>query len=235
MVAPANPGSILFGRTRQAILALTFLRPDESFYLREIVRRTGCGTGSVQRELKLLTECGILRRDRQRFFQANPKSPIYEPLKQLVIRTVGLGERLRNVLQPIAGQIAVAFIFGSFARGEPHETSDVDLLIVSRDDQFTLEQVTNLFRNEQEEIGREINPFLLTAEEWRTKFNARNPFIRRVESGEKLFLIGDQDELSGLAKERVAKTSYSNSARGVRPSRTGRSRSQKRKGKGARR
>jgi DNA-binding IclR family transcriptional regulator len=40
-----------------------FLRPDESFYLREVVRRTGCGTGSVQRGLKLLTNCGILRRD----------------------------------------------------------------------------------------------------------------------------------------------------------------------------
>lgn len=65
MVALVEPGGVLFGSTRQAILALTFLRPDESFYLREIVRRTGCGTGSVQRELALLTGCGILRRDRR--------------------------------------------------------------------------------------------------------------------------------------------------------------------------
>src|SRR5688500_18951710 len=84
MVAPMDPGSILFGSTRQAILAMMFLRPGESFYLREIVRRSGRGTGSVQRELKLLTECGILRRDRNRFYQANPDSPIYEPLKQIV-------------------------------------------------------------------------------------------------------------------------------------------------------
>jgi predicted nucleotidyltransferase len=152
-----------------------------------------------------------------------------------VIRTVGLGERLRNVLQPVSDPIAVAFIFGSFARGEPHEASDVDVLIISRDNQLTFEHVTNLFSGEQDQIGREINPFLLTADEWRTKYNARNPFIRRVESGEKLFLIGDQDELGRLAKERVAQGAFANSTRGVRPARTGRSGSQKRKGKGARR
>jgi len=76
MVALMEPGTILFGSTRQSILAMMFLRPGESFYLREIVRRSGRGTGSVQRELKLLTDCGILRRDRQRFYQANPDSPI---------------------------------------------------------------------------------------------------------------------------------------------------------------
>src|SRR5882762_7389687 len=105
-------GTVLFGSTRRAILAMMFLRPGESFYLREIVRRSGRGTGAVQRELKLLSECGILRRDRQRFYQANVDSPIYEPLKQLVIRTIGLGDRLRTALRGAAGEVAVAFIFG---------------------------------------------------------------------------------------------------------------------------
>src|SRR5579859_7292992 len=108
MVAPSDPGNILFGRTRQAILALTFLRPDESFYLREIVRRTGCGAGAVQRELRLLSVSGILRRDRHLFFQANPLSPVFEPLKQIVIRTVGLGERLHAALSSVEDQIALA-------------------------------------------------------------------------------------------------------------------------------
>src|SRR5579871_5315131 len=87
MVAPSHPGNVLFGRTRRAILSLTFLRPDETFYLREIIRRTGCATGAVQRELRLLTEAGILCRDRNRFFRANSASPVFEPLKQLVVKT----------------------------------------------------------------------------------------------------------------------------------------------------
>src|SRR5882724_1998814 len=141
MVALMDPGTILFGSTRQSILAMMFLRPGESFYLREIVRRSGRGTGSVQRELRLLTDCGILRRDRQRFYQANPDSPIYEPLKQIVIRTIGLGDRLRAALSGVAGEVVVAFIFGSFSRGEQHETSDVDVLVIARDDRLSIEQV----------------------------------------------------------------------------------------------
>src|SRR5688572_5731609 len=96
-----DAGPVLFGKARRAVLSLLFLRPDESFYLREIVRRTGSATGSVQRELQLLMQCGILRRDRHRFYQANSGSPIYEPLKQLVIRTIGLNERLRAALSPL--------------------------------------------------------------------------------------------------------------------------------------
>jgi len=231
MVAPSDPGNILFGRTRQAILALTFLRPDESFYLREIVRRTGCGAGAVQRELRLLTESGILRRDRNRFFQANPQSPVFEPLKQIVIRTVGLGERLRAALSDVEDRIATAFIFGSFARGEQHETSDVDLMVVSKDYRLSLDEITSVLRHEQAEIGREINPFVLTAVEWQNKWRSGNPFVRRVAGAEKVFLIGDADELKRLGEERMAQGALSYRAGGDRSSRPSRARSAKRKGK----
>jgi predicted nucleotidyltransferase len=232
MVAPSDPGAILFGSTRQAILALTFLRPDESFYLREIVRRTGCGTGAVQRELKLLTHCGILRCDQRRFFHANADSPVYEPLKQIVIRTIGLGERLRNVLHRLANHIVVAFIFGSFSRGEHHQTSDVDVLVITKDDQPTSEQIGFLLGGAQEQLGREINPFVLTARQWRLKWSTDNPFVHRVFNGEKLYLIGDDDELKRLAEKRVAQAASADPAARARSAGPGRSRSQKRKGQG---
>ena len=228
MVALIEAGTVLFGGTRQAILAMMFLRPGESFYLREIVRRTGRGTGSVQRELRLLTDCGILRRDRSRFYQANPNSPIYEPLKQIVVRTIGLGDRLRNVLNRVAGHVVVAFIFGSFSRGEQHEPSDVDVLVITRDQQLTVEQVNSLLRPEQEQIGREINPYVLTADEWRKKLRMGNPFVRRVLEGEKVFLMGDGDELKRLAEKRVAQGAPADAAGNRRPARSGRARPQKR-------
>jgi predicted nucleotidyltransferase len=234
MVAPVNPGAILFGSTRRAILSLTFLRPDESFYLREIVRRTGCGAGSVQRELKLLTASGILRRDRQRFFQANRDCPIYEALKQIVIRTVGLGERLGDRLRPVEDLIAIALIFGSFARGEPHDRSDVDLLVIAKDNRLSAERINELLEHEQEQLGREINPFVLTAREWRLKLRTGNAFVRRLLDGEKVYLIGDDDELKRLAEKRMAQAASAGEAGNHRPSRAGGPGSQKRQGKGTR-
>jgi predicted nucleotidyltransferase len=235
MVAITDPGDVLFGSTRQAILALTFLRPDESFYLREIVRRTGRGTGAVQRELKLLTDCGILVRDRQRFFRANAASPVFEPLKQIVIRTIGLGDQVLRALETVADQIAAAFIFGSFSRGQQHEGSDVDILVITRDNQLSPDRVNELLAAPQEQLGREINPVVLTATEWRRKWAQGNAFVQRLLDGDKIFLIGDADELERLAEKRMAQTSPAHAAGNHRSAGAGRARSQKRKSQRTRR
>lgn len=55
----------LFGKARRADLSLLYSHADESFYLRQIARTTGIGLGPVQRELKNLTDTGIIIRDVQ--------------------------------------------------------------------------------------------------------------------------------------------------------------------------
>ena len=57
--------SVLFGKTRRAVLALLLTNSQESFYLRQIVRSAGLGQGTVQRELQHLTEASILLRRQQ--------------------------------------------------------------------------------------------------------------------------------------------------------------------------
>src|SRR5207245_11164171 len=99
-------------------------------------------------------------RARRAVAQVNPDSPVFEPLMQLVVRTAGLADRLRNALDRVAADVAVAFLFGSFARGEHRRASDVDVMVVTRDERLTLEQVASLLRDEQASLGREINPFV---------------------------------------------------------------------------
>ncbi len=84
----SDPLVALFGKTRRSILALLFSRPDESFYLRKIFRLTGVSPGAGQRELKRLTEAGILVRNSAEgrvYFQSNPPCPIYAELKSLFL------------------------------------------------------------------------------------------------------------------------------------------------------
>src|SRR5258706_15201737 len=74
---------VLFGAYRRQILALLLLRPDETFYVREIARLTGVPAGSLHRELKLLTNAGLLLRTaaaNQIRHQVAPDCPIYEEL-----------------------------------------------------------------------------------------------------------------------------------------------------------
>ena len=104
----------LFSKTQQAVLGLLFTHVDESFHLREIVRRSGIGQGTVQRELKKLTAAGILTRDvrgRQIFFQFKLDYPIYQELHGLAIKTFGVAQKLAEALNDIADRIKIAFIY----------------------------------------------------------------------------------------------------------------------------
>src|SRR5204863_4901143 len=88
-------GAALFNKGRRELLALLFTHPDGSFYLRQIVRVLGIGQGVVQRELSRLSEAAVITRTRvghQVHYQANPKSPVFEELKSLMVKTAGVVE-----------------------------------------------------------------------------------------------------------------------------------------------
>jgi len=200
-----NPvGSALFSKNRRLILALLFGHPDQDFYLRQIVRACG-GVGAVQRELRQLADAGIIRRsvrDKQVYFQANATCPVFEELKSLVIKTVGVADVLRVALAPLGDRIVVAFIFGSVARAQQKRGSDVDLAVVG---QVGFSEVVNSLADAQEKLGREVNPTVYSPEEFQSKVATGQHFLARVLKKPKVFLIGNEDELTRLAAERMAR------------------------------
>jgi len=199
-----NLSSILFGKARRAVLSLLYSHSDESFYLRQIVRATGVGLGPVQRELKRLTDAGIIRRSkqgRQTYYQANPDSPVFKELKSLIIKTAGVAETLMSALAPLSDRITIALVYGSIARGEENSRSDVDLLIVG---DVSFSEVVKTLRSAQETLGREINPTVYPVAEFRSRVAEEHYFIRNILSGEKIFVIGDGHDLKRLAGERLA-------------------------------
>ena len=215
-----GPGlsSLLFGKTRGAILALLFGHADESYYLRQIVRSSGFGLGSVQRELRLLTDTGILRRSvsgHQVYFQANSASPIYSELKSLVLKTVGAATVLREALRPLADRISVAFVFGSIAVGGEKRDSDVDLFAIGEPSSL---DIVRCLQEAQMKLGREINPVVFPRSEFRAKLREKSHFVTSILSVPKIFLIGDEDELKRLAEERVARRTLDEPTRDNRSS-----------------
>jgi predicted transcriptional regulator len=109
----------LFGKTRQAVLALLYGQADKSFYTKQILDGVKIGRGTVQRELKNLTDTGIIIREvqgRQVYYHANEKCPIFNELKSIVRKTFGVADVVRQSLASSARKIRIAFIFGSVAR-----------------------------------------------------------------------------------------------------------------------
>jgi predicted nucleotidyltransferase len=194
----------LFGKTRRAVLSLLYSHVDEAFYLRQIVRVAGVGLGAVQRELKLLSDAGIIQRivrGRQVYYQANPQCPVFGELKALVIKTVGIAAIVQAALAPLADRIRIAGIYGSIARSEEHRGSDVDLLVVGK---VTFAEIVSALDQAQKTINREINPTVYPVDEFQSKLSAGHHFLSTIVGKPMFFLFGDKRELARLAKKRLA-------------------------------
>jgi len=199
-----NLSSVLFTKTRRAVLSLLYGHVDESFYVRQIVRITGAGLGPVQRELKQLVDVGIIVRSvhgHQVYYQANRDCPIFNELKGLIAKTAGVVETLQNALATIANRIGLAFVYGSVARGEENHRSDIDLLVVG---DVSFSEVVKALHSAQETLGREINPTVYPVDEFRSRIAERHSFVQNVLSGPKIFVIGGEDDLKRLAGQRLA-------------------------------
>lgn len=193
----------LWPKARAAIIGLLFGRPDEAFYLREIVERTGLGVGHVQRELKRLTDAGVFERTergRHVYFQADRDCPIFDELRGIATKTMGAPAVLRDALAPLADRIVAAFIFGSFARGDEHSGSDIDLMVIG---DTTFAEVVRAIRPAEAKLDRPINPTVYPVAEFRAKRAAGHHFVNSVMNGEKQFILGDADELADLPGERL--------------------------------
>lgn len=189
----------LFGETRKAILALFYGHVDESLYVRQIVRIVGAGIGIVHRELERLTNAGIINRENrgnQVHYSANKDCPIFEELRGLVVKTFGVADVLRAELVPLAKRIKAAFIYGSFANGTQNHASDVDVMVIG---EVSFTEVVEALAPAQEKLRREINPTVYPPEEFGKKLAAGHHFLSSVIKGEKIFLVGSERELAGLA------------------------------------
>jgi len=178
------------------------MHPDQRWYLRDIARRTGCALGNLRRELSGLAEAEIVTTTRdgnRRYYQANPACPLFPELAGLIRKTVGLAEVLRDALVPLGDRVAAAFIYGSQASQETKAASDVDLLVIGR---ATFADVASAVGPLQETLGREINPTVYPADEFRRKVRAGHHFLKAVLCGEKMFLIGGERDLKRLAEKR---------------------------------
>jgi predicted nucleotidyltransferase len=191
----------LFPESRRAILGLLFSRPDEAFYLRQIVELTGLAMGQTQRELHRLTTAGIIERSEQGrhvYFRASEACPIYNELRGIAVKTTGVAAAIEAALAPLLDRVSTAFVFGSIARGEENRHSDVDLMVIG-DASFA--EVSRAVVAAERELRREINLVVYPVREFQAKVRQAHSFVARVMDGDKLFVEGSARELDALLEK----------------------------------
>ncbi len=189
---------LLFSSTaRVKVLALFLLNPETSFYQRQISSLTGLPIYAVQREVERLRTLGLLvssAHGNQVHFQVNRGFFLFPELQGIFLKTTGLAALVGATLQK-AAEIALAFVYGSYAAHQETITSDIDLLVIGS---LSSRALHNTLQEAEDLAHREINYVLFSPEEFREKVQAGDGFLQNVLASPRLFLIGDEDALRTL-------------------------------------
>ena len=186
-------------KNRAELLKLFLTNPGRSLYMQEIGRILNKKPGAFQRTLNNLVSEGILEseyRANARYFKANKNYPLYNELKSIIFKTVGIKGTLKETLEKIGG-IKFAFIYGSFAKAKANYMSDIDIAIVGNPNENVL--IGKLDRME-ERLQREINYNLYNLKEFKKAFAEKEPFILEILRDKKDMLLGNENELRKFFK-----------------------------------
>lgn len=183
---------LITSRTKRSLLKLFLTNPERAFYTREIAKLTGEPLSAVRRELGHLEKAGLLKACPQgnlRLYQADREFPYFAELKRIVYGTIALGDHLRERLAGSKG-LKLAFVYGSVARDEETERSDVDLLVVGEVEE---DQLRGTVEEIESDTGRPVNYTLMGEQEFIDRIAASDAFVSRLLKEPKIVVKGDPD------------------------------------------
>jgi len=188
--------ALCFARSeiRQKLLALYFSNTGRRYYLRELERLLGYSAGNIRRELLKLQRDDLLKTQRignLLYYSLNQNHPLFEELKSIVSKTIGVEASLIAALSSLPN-VKAAFIFGSFASKSEKETSDIDVMIIGKPD---VSQLNEKIRELEQKLKREINLFVYSWRDYKEKKRAKSGFIVDLLKGPKIMLVGIEDDL----------------------------------------
>lgn len=172
---------MLFTKNQAQILAILLNHPEKDFNLSEIGEIIKKHPGVFQKGINSLEKQGIIvskKKRNQKFLKINNDNPFFDEIKSIVEKTVGIEEILRKLICDIDG-ITLALIYGSYAKGEMRSDSDVDILVITRNEESEDILLDRIITAEKK-ILRDINYKVYTEDEFALKREGDDPFLKEV-------------------------------------------------------
>lgn len=171
------------------------LHGDEPQHVRALQRSTGLSPSSLVHELKRLERRGLVERresGRRVEYTVVHGSSRWSALRGLIREFADPSEVVAEAISPARG-VEAAFVYGSFARGDARDDSDVDVLVVSTGPD------AELGRGAAEAsvlLGRPVEIRRYTPEKLQRQLSAGNAVLRRILDGPKRWIVGDEARLA---------------------------------------
>lgn len=195
MAVSATLKTLFSSKLRVKVLEYFFFHPGDEFYVRRLASELDEPVGTVARELAHLQRAGVLASHcvgNQKHYRLSEDCSILEDLRNIFLKTAGAGAELRRVLEKTL-DVELAFLYGSYASGEAHAGSDLDLMVVGNvSDRDLAPAVARVERR----LKREINYTIYTRDDVNKRLGRKGDFVHEVLAGPRILLIGDErDEL----------------------------------------
>ncbi|OPY27558.1 MAG: Nucleotidyltransferase domain protein [Methanocella sp. PtaU1.Bin125] len=173
MTAAIKP---IFTRNGIRLLNLFLFSPTAEFHQAEAIKRSGLSRTTVARLLKEFRKEGLLRVTRKgdlTLYSIVSGHPVVRQLKIFLNVT-----NLYEVFQSLSGHDIEVYLYGSAARGDDEERSDIDLLIIAGPNN---QEVLKVLEKARRKISREINAVIYSPADYARLPETDNLFYNNVE------------------------------------------------------
>lgn len=195
-----TPLDSAFGSRSKVRLLRLLVEQDRTVSAREAARLTGSTNPAMLAAVNELAKLGLIHREisgRQFLCRANRDHRLFKTFKRLfrdeshwpamffdtVRASLTAVEQKGGIVSGGRAHVTAAWLFGSAATGEDKPGSDIDLFVLTSDDegvQRILEAIADNVAGWRKEFGADVRPVVMAREQVATQLRKDNRFLRRA-------------------------------------------------------
>jgi len=149
---------LITSKTRLRLLLKFFISQANRGYLNGLANEMGESTNSIRKELNHLHGAGYLKKvkkDNKIEYKVNIDHPLYETLRKVVLKHLGLEDLVEAVLERM-GNVENILLIGDYAKGI--DSGNIEVFLVGKDLNFNY--ISKLVDKIENLIGRKVSFYL---------------------------------------------------------------------------
>ncbi len=185
---------IITSKARRAVLQLFFQSPQDTYYLRDIVRRTDEEVNAIKRELDIMVEGKVLESERRLnkvFFRLNKNYIFYDEFLRIFAKTSRIATLVKEA-GPKLGKVKALALSLKYVKKIDIRSDEIYILGVGT---IVLPELSQVISYCEQDFGREINYTVMTEDELAFRKRNNDPFLWKFLRTPKVMLVGHEEEL----------------------------------------
>lgn len=151
-------GELITSKTRLRLLIKFFISQANRGYLNGLANEMGESTNAIRKELNHLHSAGYLNKikaDNKIEYKANTDHPLFDTLRKVVLKHLGLEDIVENVLERM-GDVDQIILVGDYAKG--NDTGLIEIFLIGKG--LNMDYITQLEDKIEILIGRKVSFYL---------------------------------------------------------------------------